>query len=327
MKHNAAIYLLSSRVLILEKCLLNLYKNWNYKYDYPVYVHYFDDIYSEKFIDKIRSTISKKIFFHQVDYKIPDHISEKDLFYNRTEIPYVKKYFSKNRLGFLHGQRFWLNLTSYGKVGCLVKELDKYDYLMRIDDDSYFKGKIDFDLFDVLKENPIATAYMYNRYDERIRDTRLFLWDFYKSYLTKFNYIPKNLTLRKAVEENNELMMHKLYWTAGNCNLYNILEFKKKPWEEYQKELNEFGGHYKYRWGDLETIGLFCYTHFEKEPYNLNLKENKLYDDKFPSYLSSTAPGVGKSKNFNVHNFFLKRWYYSFILFFKNFFFKKKIND
>ena len=44
MKHNAAIYLLSSRVLILEKCLKELYKNWNYKYVYPVYIHYFDNI-------------------------------------------------------------------------------------------------------------------------------------------------------------------------------------------------------------------------------------------------------------------------------------------
>ncbi len=324
MKNNAAIYLLSSRVLILEQCLLNFYKHWNYKYDYPVYIHYFDNIYSNEFIKKIKTTISKKIYFYQIDYKVPEHIDEKDLFYNRVEIPYVKKYFSKKRLGYLHGERFWLNLTSYGEVGCLVKELEKYDYLMRIDDDSYFKDKIDFDLFDILKEYPLASAYMYNRYDDRIRDTRIGLWDFYKSYLKKFNYIPKNSNLRKAVNENNELMMHRLYWTAGNCNLYNILEFKKKPWDEYQKELNRFGGHYKYRWGDLETIGLFCYTHFDKEPYNFNLKEKGLYSDKFPSYLSSTAPGIGKSKNFNVHNFFLKRWYYSLIFFLKSYFKKKE---
>ena len=115
-------------------------------------------------------------------------------------------------------------------------------------------------------------------------------------------------------------MMHNLYWTAGNCNLYNILEFKKKPWEEYQKELNRFGGHYKNRWGDLETIGLFCYTHFDKEPYNFNLKEKGLYDDKFPDILSSFAPGVGKSKTYNVHNFFLKRWFYKTIYFIRGFF-------
>ena len=320
MKHNAAIYLLSSRVLLLEKCLLNLYKNWNYKYNYPIYVHYFDDIYNEEFINKINKKISKNIFFCQIDYKVPDHIDEKDLFYNKVEIPYVRKSFSKKRLGYLHGERFWLNLTSYGEVGCLVKELEKYDYLMRIDDDSYFKGKIDFDLFDILKDYPIASAYMYNRYTDRVRDTRLGLWDFYKSYLKKFNFFPKNLNLRKAVTENNEIMMHNLYWTAGNCNLYNILEFKKKPWEEYQKELNRFGGHYKNRWGDLETIGLFCYTHFDKEPYNFNLKEKGLYDDKFPDILSSPAPGVGKSKTYNVHNFFLKRWFYKTIYFIRGFF-------
>ena len=54
---------------------------------------------------KLKILFLKKFFFNQVDYKIPDHIDEKDLFYNRTEIPYVKKSFSKNRLGFLHGQK------------------------------------------------------------------------------------------------------------------------------------------------------------------------------------------------------------------------------
>ena len=38
----------------------------------------------------------------------------------------------------------------FGKKGCLVKELSQYDKLMRIDDDSYFKSKIDFDFFDIL---------------------------------------------------------------------------------------------------------------------------------------------------------------------------------
>ena len=318
MKHNAAIYLLSSRTLLLEKCLINLYKNWNYKFNYPVYVHYFDDIYSQKYIEKINNKISKNIFFHKIEYKVPDHINEKDLFYNKTHIPYVKKSFPKKRLGYLHGERFWTNLTSYGDYGCLVKDLKQYDYLMRIDDDSNFKEKIDFDLFDVLKNNPIASAYMYNRYTDRVRDTRIGLWEFYKNYLKKFNYSPKNSLLKKAVEENNESMMHNLYWTAGNCNLYNILEFRKKPWEEYQKELNQFGGHYKYRWGDLETIGLFCYTHFDKDPHNFDLKKKGLYDDKFPTFLSAYAPGVGK--NLNVHNFFILRWFHTLKIFIKKLF-------
>jgi hypothetical protein len=307
MKHNAAIYLLSSRTLLLEKCLSNLFRNWNNKFNYPVYVHHFDNIYSKKYIEKINRTISKNIFFHQIEYKVPDHINEKDLFYNKKHLRYVRESFSKKRLGFLHGQRFWLNLTSYGKFGCIVNELKQYDFLMRIDDDSNFKGKIDFDLFDVLKTNPIATAYMYNTYSYRVADTRMGLWEFYKSYLKKYNYFPKNILLKKALDEDNEIIMHNLFWTAGNCNLYNIQQFKKKPWDEYQEELNKFGGHYKHRWGDLETIGLFCYTHFDMNPHNFDLKKKGLYDDKFPTILSSYAPGVGRS--INAHNFFILRWF------------------
>ncbi len=318
MKHNAAIYLLSSRTLLLEECLKNLFNNWNYKYNYPVYVHHFNDIYSKSFIKKVNNNISKNIFFHQIDYEVPAHIKESELFYNKKDIKYVRLCFPKRRLGYLHGERFWVNITSYGQKGCLIKEMSKYKYLMRIDDDSYFKKKIDYDLFDKSVKNPIATAYMYNFVTWRVTDTRVGLWDFYKKYLKKYNYTPKNDSLRQAVLEDDESKMHELYWTAGNCNLYNLEMFKNSPWEEYLKELNEFGGHYKYRWGDLETIGLFGYTHFDSKPYNHRLKDQGLYSDKFPTYLSSYAPGV--DRNFNVHNFLPKRIYYSTLEFLKKIF-------
>lgn len=318
-KKNAAIYLISSRTKLLELSLKKLFKYWNGKYNYPVYIHYFKDIYSSRFKKKIKE-ISNNIFFHKIDYQIPSNINEKDLFYNRTEIPYVKRSFPKKRLGFLHTLRFMTNITSFGKVGCPVQELSNYDYLMRIDDDSNFMKKIDFDLFDVLEKYPVATGYMYNNFTDRMRDTRLGLWDFYKSYLKKFNYIPKNIQLRKAVEDDNENLMHTLYWTCGNCNLYNIKAFLNSHWENYQKELNNFGGDYKFRWGDLEVITLFAYTHFDRDPYNFDLKKKGLYNDKFPTILSSYAPGIDNS--WNVHNSFLLRLYHRLKNFFSNVLFK-----
>ena len=36
-------------------------------------------------------------------------------------------------------ERFVTNITSFGQIGCLGQDLEKYDYLMRIDDDSNFK--------------------------------------------------------------------------------------------------------------------------------------------------------------------------------------------
>ena len=40
------------------------------------------------------------------------------------------------------------------------------------------------------------------------------------SYLKKYNYTPKNEQLRRAILEDDESLMHTLYWTCGNCNLY-----------------------------------------------------------------------------------------------------------
>ena len=306
-KNNAAIYLISSRTKLLELCLTKLFKNWNYKYNYPVYVHYFNNIYDENFISRIKK-ISKNIFFHQIDYSLPKNLSENELFYNRMEVPYVKRSFPKKRLGFLHTLRFMTNITSFGKLGCPVKELENYDYLMRIDDDSNFKKEIKFDFFDVLKNYPIATGYMYNNFTHRMRDTRLGLWEFYKKYLKKYGYTPKNQQLKNAIESDDESLMHTLFWTCGNCNIYNIKAFLNSPWSEYLNELNNFNGDYKFRWGDLEVITLFAYTHFDKDPYNFNLKEKGLYEDKFPTFLSSYAPGIDNS--LNVHNFFPLRIYH-----------------
>ena len=66
--YNAAIYMLSSRKNNLYRCLESLYEKWNSEYNYPVYVHYFDDIYDDKtFQDNIKK-INPKIYFIRVDY-------------------------------------------------------------------------------------------------------------------------------------------------------------------------------------------------------------------------------------------------------------------
>ena len=74
MKKNGAIYLISSRTKLLKKCLNNLFKYWNYQFDYPVYVHYWNNIYSKKFINEVNKEISKNIYFHQIYLIILIHI-------------------------------------------------------------------------------------------------------------------------------------------------------------------------------------------------------------------------------------------------------------
>ena len=122
--------------------------------------------------------------------------------------------------------------------------------------------------------------------------TREKLWEFYKNYLNVYNIQPKNKILSEAVKNNNELKMHKLKWSAGNLNIYNMKFFNDPNWSIYLDKLNKFAGDYKYRWGDIETIGLFYYTYFEEPIYDLDLISKKLYLNKFDNELSSTAPSI-----------------------------------
>ena len=47
-KLNACIVFISSRKKCIKYSLLSLWENYNNKYNYPVYVHYFDDIYDDE---------------------------------------------------------------------------------------------------------------------------------------------------------------------------------------------------------------------------------------------------------------------------------------
>ena len=80
-KLNACISVISSRTKCLKPCLESLWKKYNHKYDYPVYVYYFDDIYdSEEIRADIRSTCEQNVTFKSIPYKTPEFLKEEDLF-------------------------------------------------------------------------------------------------------------------------------------------------------------------------------------------------------------------------------------------------------
>ena len=151
-KKNNAIVMLVARINIIEKTLKFFFENWNDKYQYPIFIHTFGNLISPSLKKKINNKISKNIYFIKINPQIPNNINKHELYYNRTYLKYVKETFSKKRLGFLHMCNFLTNINSYGKTGCISYKLKKYDNLMFLDDDIYFKKKIKFDLFDYLEK-------------------------------------------------------------------------------------------------------------------------------------------------------------------------------
>ena len=114
-KYNGCVNILSSRTNCLPHCLKSFWEMYNHKHNYPVYVHYFDDIYdNENFRKEIREFSKCDIRFISVPYETPKHIPESELFYNQQHLWYVNTgRFGRHRKGYLHMTHFYNNIYKY----------------------------------------------------------------------------------------------------------------------------------------------------------------------------------------------------------------------
>ena len=309
-KYNAAIYMLSSRKENLFECLFSLQENWNNKYNYPVYVHYFDKIYDDKdFQDNIKK-INPEIYFIKVDYQIPDFINYNELFFNRNYLSYVKNSFSIDRIGYLHMEYFVSDIYNFGNVGLGSAELKKYDFLMRIDDDIIFQKNINFDLFSASEGFPISTGFTWSSSVEDLEsdsqqiEVRENLFFFIKKYVKENKIDILNQDLLKAVNENKETLMHTLDWSAGNLNIYDMKYFNNHTFKNYISQVNKFGGAYKHRWGDQEVLGLYNYIHYDIPLNDLGLLSGNYYNPRIQGTIY--APSTKNNLIFRVRKFLYK---------------------
>ena len=213
--------------------------------------------------------------------------------------------------------RFATNITSYGEPGCLNKDLKKYNFLMKIDDEIYIKKKINFDLID--PRHCLSTAFSHERVSLKVRkECSENLFEFYKNYLKKYQIEPKSKLLKEAVLRNDEDLFLKLPLPAGNLNVYNISCFVQNGWDNYIYELNNYSGDYKYRWGDADTVGIFAQTHFDPAINNFDLIKKGFYIPEFPD--TGFAPDSDSFYNYYSDNIFFKllKKIYKFYNLFKN---------
>ena len=286
---NSCIFLISARKEMLKECLTYLDKNYNCNYNHDILIFYhgskYDDLEFQNSISNINP--QTKYSFHKLEYHLPSHIKEKELFYHRKNIPYVRNCFPKSREGYLHANYFWNNFMNY-------PELIPYTYLIRIDDDSWFKKKVDFNFFTRLKENNklCGTGYSWNYVHHRVLDTRIGFFQWVKYYVKKYNIQVKNSKLQKYLLENENdiidgrrchLGFQSLPYLCGNFNIYDRKMFDLKEWKQYLKEFNDFGGGFKFRWGDCEVISLFYYIHIGETFLDLDLKNKGIYLNQLPN--------------------------------------------
>lgn len=247
-KPNALIWYMGVRSCLKESLKL-LYKNFNNEYKYPVLVTTFGKQYSKRFIKNIHKNIDSSIMFIELEEpKVPCHIKEEELFYHKKEIPYVRNRFPKSRIGFLHINQFVAGLTMEHP------EIKKYDYVLKIDDDHFFIEGIDFDFFKFMKDNDYKFGVFANKNFNYSRQTQIGLRELAKKYIKENNIQPKSKSLNKDGNWDSVASHDPTIWDM------NI--FRNQNWKNWWNYVNESGGIYKYRWGDLEIHALYMRMHY-----------------------------------------------------------------
>jgi alpha 1,2-mannosyltransferase len=249
-KPKAVIWYIASRPC-LKRNLKLLYKNFNNKYKYPVIVFTFREQYSRRFIDEIHKNISSDIKFIKIEPpEIPLHIKEEELFYNRKDIPYVKSSFPKSRLGFLHAGQF--------VAGEIMNhaEMEEYEYALKLDDDTFIIDKIDFDIFKFMKDNNyLFGPFHIKKYDyETVLQCQIGLRELVKKYIKENNLKPKSKSLDEQGNWDNVGIMHPTVW--------DLSIFRNRNWKKWWDCVNQSGGIYKYRWGDLGIHALYMRMYY-----------------------------------------------------------------
>ena len=200
-KINGCVHILSGRVKCLKISLESFYKYYNYKYDYPVYVYYFDPLYSDYFINDIHSTIGKNIHFIELDYSIPKHINKSELFMYRNN-DYAQNEFGSHRIGYLHMINYFVNYYNYPQT-----KFKDYKYSLSFDDDTLFLKEIEFDIFKVLKENNslMGSINVTNRNlpaNQRTLDTREKQFEFVQYYIQKYKIEQNTIEFKSLLDIN-----------------------------------------------------------------------------------------------------------------------------
>ena len=240
-------------------------------------VPFFSFSFKESYSEKKRRLLERDIENLSIEFinkKIPEFIKEKDLFYNKVHLDYVRTSFPKSRKNYLHMCEFLSDPSS-------TPNINNYDLAIRFDDDSWFKQKIDFDynllIDDEVKQ--IATSHTHMDKLPKQRETKIGLFEATIEYCNQRKIIPKYDLLAKSLKDKDLELFHKLPWTSGNFNIYKMSIFQTEEWQDWIYFIKKTGGIFKNRWGDIEIIGTFAYIYFEDPILNLDLFPDK-YDQR-----------------------------------------------
>ncbi len=260
---NRIIYLLKKddkEIGMLFQSLKLLGENFLPNNDYPVVVLH-DEIIEEEIFSQIRNYSGVNFQTILIDFNSPEYKSRTE-FENVPENIYVP---GVDR-GFGIGYRHMCRLYSYGMYE--IPELQDTDYYLRLDCDSYFVDRVDYDIFKAMSDS--GKIYGYNAIHRDNPIVSQNLWEVSKEW-SETNRVLKVPML--------QIPQYNVYYT--NFEIAKFDWFLKSGYKEFFEFLDEQNGIYVYRWGDhcIKYLGVEMFLEDDKKLYlNLPYRHGNIFN-------------------------------------------------
>jgi len=247
---------------LLERSLDLLFLNYNNRFGHDVLIFHEGD-----FSSKDQADVAKErpnVFFKEVHFEVPS-------FLPRHEIPEV--WTDGRGSSFGMGHRHMCDFYAY-RIFRILLDLG-YDWMMRMDDDSFLHDTIDYDLFEFMQEHGYRYGYRVDILESR--QSSMGFAEAAHAYLKVANVDSTNLQRSRitpwreglvAMEAVMRWAGNKLgipiktlfpsalrvhpYWCYYNNFFVTDLRFWAQPEvESFLQFIRRTGGTYKHRWNDL----------------------------------------------------------------------------
>jgi hypothetical protein len=228
---NKIIYLLKNdakEIAMLKESLNLLNINFLPHNNYPIVI-LCDEIIDQLIIDDIKKYSNTEFKFIFIDFN--SHEYSKNIKEDISEYIYVNGV----ERGFGIGYRNMCRLYSYGMYE--IEELKNTNYYLRLDCDSYFVDKIEYDIFKKMEDNNYIYGYNCVTTDNPVVCQNL--WELSKEY-SHLNIVKKTPI--------DEITQYNMYYT--NFEIAKFDWFENSEYKDYFKFLDNENGIYKWRWGD-----------------------------------------------------------------------------
>lgn len=238
MQNGVIVYLTCEKdKFVLLHSLRFLYKNYLSKFDYPVVI-YHDDLTSvtkSNILVYLHQQLGRipKITFEKLQFQLPNGVSVDPL---RYDPPISDKY----RMGYRHMCRFFAGEIFNHPA------IQKYDWYMRLDSDSFLLSDIRYDIFERMAANNQKYGYM-AEYDNDSPETTKGFFDTTMRYFKDNGVDTKNLAT-KLVDGVWDMSVFYTNFVLADLNF-----LRGEQYTNYYKHLDSTGNFYYNRWGDHDT--------------------------------------------------------------------------